>query len=82
MLTAALTNILEHDNRGNRFTEALLMAAWGRKECWIPHVCLLFDGEMELFWEATWRTIQCGYYEDEPAGRDASPSQAKAPSEE
>ena len=31
MLLAALTNILRHDNRGNRPTEVLLMAASGRQ---------------------------------------------------
>ena len=30
-LTAALTNILGHDNRGHRPTEVLLMAAWGEQ---------------------------------------------------
>ena len=32
MLTAAITNILEHDNRGDRPTEVLLMAIWGQQE--------------------------------------------------
>ena len=31
MLLADLTNILGHDNRGNRPTEVLLMAAYGRQ---------------------------------------------------
>ena len=32
MLTTALTNILGYDNRGERPTEFLLMAAWGEQE--------------------------------------------------
>ena len=31
MLTAALTNILGHDNRGDHPTEVLLMSAWGQQ---------------------------------------------------
>ena len=31
MLTAAKTNILGHDNRGDRLTEVLLMAVWGEQ---------------------------------------------------
>ena len=31
MLTGALTNILGHDNRGDRFKEAILIAAWGEQ---------------------------------------------------
>ena len=55
MLTDALTNILGHDNRGDRPLEILLMAAWG------------VQGELDrlsqrvMRWingtrEATWRT--------------------------
>ena len=32
MLTAALTNILGHDNSGDHPTKVLLMAAWGEQE--------------------------------------------------
>ena len=32
MLLAALINILGHDNRGDRPTEVLLMAAYGKEE--------------------------------------------------
>ena len=31
MLTGALTNILGHDNSGDRFKEAILIAAWGEQ---------------------------------------------------
>ena len=41
MLTAALTKIRGHDNRGDRPTEVLLRAAWGSKECWTTQFCVL-----------------------------------------
>ena len=74
---AALTNILGHDNRGDRPIELLLMADWGELgmlDSTGLHVMKWRNGALsgsELAHES-----RGGYHEDIPAWREASPSQA------
>ena len=75
MLTAALTNILGHDNRGDRPIEALLMVAWGRTRSAgsSKFACYAMEKQSSLSKGLGGRT-PCGYYEDVTAWRDASQS--------
>ena len=76
ILTAALTNILVHDNRANLHTEVLPMAAWGDQGVLDSPSLRVMRGKMELSRGATWRMNPGGIHEDIPAQRDASPNQA------
>ena len=57
MLLVALTNILVHDNRGDRPTEVLLMAVFGQQGVLDrPNMRVTRWRNGELSQEVTWRT--------------------------